>query len=188
MSKEILFDKSFASHEKSKYWSDKNKLKPKDIFKGTHDKYLFNCNICNHEFYGQLSSITLKKPSWCSFCTNKNLCKNLDCNVCFENSFASNEKEKYWSRKNELKPREVFKCNNNKFIFDCNICNHEFNISFNISLNKINDGNWCSYCSNPPKKLCNNIDCNSCFEKSFASNEKSKYWSDINKLKPREVF
>jgi len=27
----IPFEKSFASHEKAKYWSDKNELKPENI-------------------------------------------------------------------------------------------------------------------------------------------------------------
>jgi len=31
MLKEIPFEKSFASHEKSKYWSNKNKLKPEEV-------------------------------------------------------------------------------------------------------------------------------------------------------------
>ena len=43
MSKEIPFEKSFASHEKSKYWSDKNELKPYQVSKNSHKKYLFNC-------------------------------------------------------------------------------------------------------------------------------------------------
>ena len=39
------------------------------------------------------------------------------------------------------------------------------------------------------KKLCNNIDCKICYEKSFASHEKSKYWSAKNgDIKPREIF
>ena len=45
MSKEIPFEKSFASHEKSKYWSDKNgELKPKDFFKSISKKFWFDCH------------------------------------------------------------------------------------------------------------------------------------------------
>ena len=36
MSKEIPFEKSFASHEKAKYWSDKNEIKPEEVFKNSH--------------------------------------------------------------------------------------------------------------------------------------------------------
>ena len=79
MSKEIQFEKSFASNEKSKYWSNKNKLKPNDVSKSSNKKYLFNCNLCNHEFESSLNDIV--SGSWCSYCDNhsKKLCvlKNL---------------------------------------------------------------------------------------------------------------
>jgi len=102
---------------------------------------------------------------------------------CFNKSFVSNNKSKYWSNKNELKPRQVFKSSSKQFLFDCE-CGHEFP----LILNDCNSGNWCSYCSNPPKKLCDNNYCDKCFEKSFASHEKSKYWSNKNELKPRQIF
>jgi len=38
-----------------------------------------------------------------------------------------------------------------------------------------NLGTRCSYCGG--KKLCDNNECTECFEKLFASHEKSKYWS-----------
>ena len=45
MSKEIPFDKSFASHEKSKYWSDKNELKPYQVSKASKKNIGLNVNI-----------------------------------------------------------------------------------------------------------------------------------------------
>ena len=72
------------------------------------------------------------------------LCKNEDCNFCFEKSFASHEKSKYWSDKNELKTRDVFKGSRNKYLFYCNKCNHDFESAlFNVS-----KGKWCPYCVN----------------------------------------
>jgi hypothetical protein len=54
------------------------------------------------------------------------LCENEDCQTCFEKSFASHEKSKYWSDKNGIvKPRQVFKSVNTKYWFDCD-CGHEF--------------------------------------------------------------
>ena len=50
------------------------------------------------------------------------------------------------------------------------MCNH----IFDISLNDINAGYWCPYCSNPPKKLCNNNECQQCYLKSFASHKNAK--------------
>ena len=37
------YEESFASHEKAQYWSDKNELKPKQVMKGSHKKYIFDC-------------------------------------------------------------------------------------------------------------------------------------------------
>jgi very-short-patch-repair endonuclease len=177
------FEKSFASHEKSKYWSEKNKFKPREVFKNSGIKYLFNCD-CGHEFESMLYNIL--KNQWCSYCSipSRSLCNKIDCEQCFKKSFASHDKAKYWSNKNELKPRDVYKNANNKYLFECNNCNH----IFESDLSKICNGRWCPYCSNPPQKLCNKEHCKSCFEKSFASHDKAKYWSEKNELKPREVF
>ena len=101
----------------------------------------------------------------------------------YEKSFASHEKAKFWSSKNELKPEAVSKSSNSKFWFNCE-CGHEIF----ICPSKICSGCWCSYCSNPPKLLCDNKDCHSCFDKSFASSDKARYWSKKNgDITPRKV-
>jgi len=176
----IPFEKSFASHEKSKYWSDKNTKKPRDVYKSSHTKYWFDCDKCNHSFDSILYSVV--KGPWCPYCSNKKLCENNECIECFNNSFASHEKSKYWSEKNTEKPKNVFKSSHTKYWFHCNKCNH----SFDSGLNDIVRGQWCPYCSN--KKLCENNECIDCFNNSFASHEKSKYWSEKNTEKPRNVF
>lgn len=198
---EICFEKSFASHSKSKYWSDKNiikdkkktkKIKPRDVFKSTSKKYLFDCDKCSHEFKTALEKITNKKdPKWCPYCVNKKLCDNNDCKICFDKSFASHPKSEYWSEENYKIPREVFKGSQNKYLFNCDKCSHQFE----TILNSITSGSWCPYCAN--QRLCKN-DCDNCFKKSFASHEKSKYWSKKNEIEedddnmrlilPREVF
>jgi very-short-patch-repair endonuclease len=180
----LCFDKSFASSDKSVYWSIKNKnVKPRDVFKKTNKTYYFDCHVCNHSFNIMLSNI-ITNNSWCSYCTNKKLCNDNDCEICFEKSFASSDKNIYWSKNNEnISPRDVFKVSEKKYNFNCNMCNH----SFYIRLSDINNGHWCSYCSN--KKLCDNNDCEICFKKSFMSSDKSVYWSIENKnVKPRDVF
>ena len=174
------FQKSFASHENAKYWSYKNKIKPRYIFRGSHNKYWFNCE-CGHTFNYSLGHIS--NGLWCPYCSNHKLCDSKDCKQCFEKSFASSEKAKYWSEKNEVKPRDVFKNSNNKYLFICK-CSHQFD----SNLGNICNGKWCPYCSNPPHKLCDLEDCKSCFEKSFASTEKAKYWSEKNEIKPRYIF
>ena len=179
MSKEIPFENSFASHEKAKYWSEKNELKSNQVFKRSHKKYWFDC-VCGHNFDSALSNIN--NGHWCPYCSNQKLCNN-KCEKCFYNSFASHNKAKYWSNKNELKPNQVFKSSNKKYLFDC-VCGH----NFVKRLNSIVKGSWCSYCSNPPQELCIDEKCDKCFKNSFASHNKSKYWSNKNKLKSNSVF
>ena len=46
----IPYEKSFVTHEKAQYWSDKNELKPNEVSLNSNKKFWFNCNNCNHEF------------------------------------------------------------------------------------------------------------------------------------------
>ena len=177
----LCFNKSFASHSKSKYWSSLNKLFPRNVFIGTQTKYLFDCNVCNHHFECCPNNIS-SNNNWCPYCTNQKLCNDNNCLACFNKSFASHDKSKYWSKKNKSKPREIFLSTNFKYLFECEECDHTINQSPNGIVIK---NNWCAYCTN--KKLCDDNNCSSCFNRSFASHDKSKYWSNKNKLKPREV-
>ena len=100
-----------------------------------------------------------------------------NCDICFNKSFASSDKSKYWheTKNGDVTPRCVFKSRNNKFWFKCGECNHDFDTALSHVTNK----KWCPYCAIPSKKLCpKNIDCDICFKKSFASNDKSKYWHE----------
>ncbi len=180
MSKEIPFEKSFASHEKAKYWNDKNLLKPNQVALNCNKKFWFCCNICSHEFDMTLNNVN--SGYWCPYCINK-LCDKDDCNQCFEKSFASHDKSKYWSDKNIKQPRQINKNTHKKYWFNCNCC-----LEFEIVLSHISRGSWCSYCSIPPKKLCDGNDCIQCFEKSFASHNKANYWSNKNSSNPRQIF
>jgi very-short-patch-repair endonuclease len=166
----FCFDKSFAPHEKAKYWSNKNKLCPTEVFKSSGDKYIFDCNICKHEFIAKLNNI-YSGNRWCPYCAKpcKKLCENNECKYCFDKSFASHEKSIEFSLKNNINPRQIIKGSHEKYLFDCKMCNHEYETI-------IGSDNWCIYCSS--KKLCNNKDCVLCFEKSFASHEKSKHLID----------
>jgi len=178
----ICYERSFASHEKAKYWSNKNNENPRNMFKCSGKKFLFECE-CGHTFSKILEEIN--RGRWCPYCSNKQLCGDEKCQKCFEKSFANYEKSKYWSNKNLLKPYQVFKCSNNKFLFDCPICSHEFE----STLDHIIGGLWCPYCTiGGNKKLCDDNNCNTCFEKSFASLEKSKYWSNKNNIDSRKCL
>jgi very-short-patch-repair endonuclease len=62
-------NKSFASVERSKNWSCKNKKKPIEVFKSSAEKFWFNCHKCKNEFESRASHIT--DGSWCPNCRYK---------------------------------------------------------------------------------------------------------------------
>src|SRR5579872_1033529 len=166
---EFCWNKSFASFDEEKVnsWSIKNNKKPHEVFKCTVKKYLFECKVCEHEFECSLNNV--KKNTWCPYCSNNKLCSDEKCDFCLNNSFASSEKAIYWSNNNNVKPRDVFLSTNEKYLFKCDICQHEFEKSLgNIKYT------WCPYCSN--NKLCFDDTCDFCLNKSFAISEKAIYW------------
>jgi very-short-patch-repair endonuclease len=180
------FEKSFASCKESNYWSSRNNKTPREVFKKSDSiKYWFKCDKCPHEFEKDCYHITSQK-SGCPYCaiTNGIVCGNEKCNYCFDKSFASHEKAQHWSSRNlPTQPINIKKGSEIKYWFKCYKCPHEFN----VVLNSITNGQWCPYCAEPCKKLCDNEKCNYCFEKSFASHEKSQFWSIQNDKKAREL-
>ena len=177
----IPYEKSFASHPRAIYWSDKNISKPDQVWMQSGKKYWFDCQDCNHEFDASLDNVFRNK--WCPYCGKNKLCSNSECKLCFNKSFASHQKAEFWNDKNKLKPRDVSKCDNDKYYFNCNKCNHELHLTLNSI---IQGNNWCKYCTH--QSLCNNNECKICFENSFASHSKSEFWSSKNKKLPREVI
>lgn len=173
--------KRFISHEKSKYWSKRNKIESKNVALNSNRKFWFTCGECGHDL--KMSPSGINGGRWCAFCTNQKRCDNSDCKHCFNNSFASNEKAKYWNvTKNNILPRNIGLNSNKKYWFTCGECKHELE----IALNTINGGHWCAFCAN--QKRCGNSDCEHCFNNSFASHEKAKYWNFTrNNTLPRDV-
>jgi very-short-patch-repair endonuclease len=139
--------KSFASHPKSICWSDKNKINPNEVLKGSEKKYYFKCDKCPHTFEMNLKDIT-SKGHWCSYCSHQKLCENKECSMCWNNSFASVERSKYLNDKT-INPRMLFKSTNKKFNFDCDVCNK----SFETQLSSVTNGVWCSFCINKTEQI-----------------------------------
>jgi len=173
------FNHSFASHPKSKYWSEKNLVTARSVALSSGDKYWFDCPDCGHNIEMGLSTIV--NGNWCRYCVNQDRCDSDDCVHCFNHSFASHPKSKYWSKKNLVTARSAALNGNHKYWFDCPDCGHDIE----IGLNTIATGQWCRYCSN--KGRCDNDDCVHCFNHSFASHPKSKYWSKKNLVTARSV-
>lgn len=181
---EKCFPRSFASHEKAEFWSSQNEKTAREVLKGNSSKeFLFDCNNCNHTFSAILSNIT--KGRWCPYCSipSKKLCDDKDCDHCFNKSFASHEKAEFWDKKNDFKPRDVLKGSGKEYRFKCGDCKHVFEKALNKTSTR-----WCPYCSSPPQKLCDKKKCTHCFNNSFASHEKAKYWHIANTETPRMVF
>jgi very-short-patch-repair endonuclease len=181
MSKIIEFERSFASHPKAQFWSSKNDGKPEDYSLNSHKKFLFDCNKCGHEFENSLKMIS-GKNTWCQYCAHKKLCNYDYCQFCFNNSFASHPKSKYWHTSNNSNPRNLFKNDHDKYKFNCDKCHYILIIPLSNITTK---NNWCSYCSN--HRLCDDNNCQMCFNNSFASIERSKYLNDKS-INPRTLF
>lgn len=183
---EVCNDRRFSSCSKSEYWSNKNIISPDLVCKNSGKTFLFDCP-CGHEFPAIPNHINRKqRPSWCPFCSSppKELCKDDNCVPCLQKSLKSHPKSDYWSNKNQVQPRQVFKGESTaKYWFDCNTCGHDFDVT-PASITHMNS--WCPYCSN--LKLCQNLNCQLCLQKSFKSHTKSMFWSKNNDVDPRFVF
>jgi len=183
-------------------------ISPKNVFKMSHKKYWFICDNpdCTHSFNIALSKIT-GMNRWCPYCSNQKLCQDENCSCCLNKSLASfkgktpcgNLKVDYFDKiKNEnINVRYIFKGSvHTKYWFICDNpeCRHSFESSPSaISSEK---DTWCPYCAN--KKLCEDITCLSCYNKTFSSyegltrlgNKKVDCW-DTKKngvITPRNVF
>lgn len=136
----MCFNNSFASHPISEFWSDKNDITPRKVFKSSGVKYIFDCNVCGHDYKIIPRNISRSQSNCCPYCAHKRLCNNSNCQFCFNNSFASHPKSKYWSDENECKPRDVFLTSNTKYKFNCKVCNNIY-IS---ALSNVVQGCWCT--------------------------------------------
>lgn len=182
--KELPFERSFASHKRSLYWSKENSEIPRNLALNCNRKFWFKCDVCCHDF--QIALNNVNTGCWCPYCSNppRRLCEDDQCQTCFEMSFASYLKAKFWSSKNLVTPRQVFKRSGTSYQFNC-VCGHVFDQSPDVI---VGGDTWCPYCSNPPKKLCDSESCNICFNKSFASHNNVKFWSSRNDCRPRTIF
>lgn len=173
------YERSFISHPKAKFWSSKNLLKPIQVFKNSNKKYLFDCADCGHEIEMMVKNVSIGQ--WCNYCNRDGLCNNESCQFCYNKSFASHPMAKNWSNKNDILPRNILKGSERKILFDCDKCNH----SFESKLFSVSSGTKCPYCTN--QKLCQ-YECDLCFNKTCASHEMAKVWSQLNNFSPREIF
>ena len=60
---------TFDIHPKSKFWSDRNLIKPNEVALNSHKKFWFDCDKCLDDFESKLCHIT--DGSWCPNCRYK---------------------------------------------------------------------------------------------------------------------
>jgi very-short-patch-repair endonuclease len=145
----MCYEKSFSSYWRQWWWSNKNNENPRNIAKYSNKKYWFDCNICHHSFEAALSKISNNK--WCPYCcvSSDKLCENNNCKYCFNKSFASHSRSQYWSKKNNISPRQITIGSGKKYWFDCNECSY----TFEKHLKSISTHNsWCPKCVNKTEK------------------------------------
>jgi hypothetical protein len=183
----LCYLKSFASFYRSKFWSKKNKLSPRRVAKRCHTKYWFDCDKCGHVFDAPPHNVASITENWCSFCCKDRghlrLCEDINCETCFENSLESILPPNSWSKKNIMSPRQIPKGSERIVWIICNRCPHEFD----VMACKLKS-EWCRYCCEHIKKLCEDEKCEWCWKNSFASCPKSKFWSIRNEESPRNVI
>ena len=190
------YESSFLSFSKSHCWSNENNINPRYVPLKSGKSYLFVCDRlnCRHTFESKLLNV-VTGGTWCSYCSGLKICGNENCNKCFEKSFANTEQAKFWDYEknideegNQITPIMVTKSSNKNYYLKCDKgCGHSYSVKLN---NVTNLNRKCSYCAN--KILCDDNNCQTCFNKSFASHSMSKYWGDNkekdNIILSRQVF
>lgn len=161
-------------------WSVKNIVRPRDIVKGSNNKYYFNCKTCSHEIYILLNDV--QKGVLCAYCVNQKLCSKEDCIPCFNKSFASHVRISNWDyTKNEDNPRNVFKGSEKKYWFNCNTCKLPFNsMLYNLYLNI----HYCPTCQNRTETILHKF----LLERYDVERQKSFDWCIKNKRRNEYRF
>lgn len=160
-------------------WSTINgNNKPINVLKFSRNKIWLTCPICIHDY--DISALHASGGRGCPYCSNKRLCENINCKMCFEKSYASNPKSINWDYdNNEKTPRMTFLNQNCLANFKCRTCGHAYRSS------PYNDSG-CHFCTK--QKLCEDLLCEMCFNNSFASHPSSEFWSSKNEKPPRQYF
>jgi len=193
---DMCYYKSFASVKKiwgrpADYMVDD--VDPLTIFKSSHTKYTFYCTECNHNFETNLYRMSKNDVAWpCSYCNGDLLCENGGlpkddsewCEFCYNNSFASHYRSGWWCEDNIVTPYDVRKYTAKKYWFWCE-CGHTFESSLT---NILTNDSWCPYCSTSGGKLCDDLECEQCFDKSFAVSDRAQHLDPDYEVDSRTIF
>jgi len=178
--------KTVASHPKGGSWRPDNPKTASQVFLGAGEVYKWTCDNlkCGHVF--EKAPKGLKGGNWCPYCckTNRKICEDETCQICHGVSFAMHPMARIWSNQNEFGPEHYTTASAVKCLFDCDVCFHTFSASLtNISTN----GMGCPYCSPNQGKLCTDLTCNHCHNRSQACTKRASRWSKKNPKTARQV-
>lgn len=176
---------SFASDEYSANWNNVlNDRTPRQVFKASLVKYWFDCPDCKHTF--DASTANICKGRRCPYCSSptKKLCDDETCEHCLKNSFASHPRSAFLLDES-VNARQIFLNSNSVFTFHCDDCNHDYRMSPASIMSKKSN---CPFCCKPSKMLCEDPNCDHCFQKSFANHPLAVRWCPTNNKTPRDVF
>ena len=176
----VCISKSFYSYEgKAKCGTLKRDclvgVDPRGEFRSSNKKYKFKCPdpTCGHTWSTRLCHIT-HHSNWCPYCSGRQLCPaSANCSICIAKSFYSYDglapcgTLKRDCLVDDIDARSIFRSSNReKYKFKCPdpTCRHVWS----TTLNNLNHGYWCPYCSNPPRKICpGSENCSICIARSF---------------------
>lgn len=175
------FSRSFASSLSAPFWHPDNEKTARQVTISSKERVNFICPI-GHIFEAYVFEMNRKFN--CPCCTGNTLCKNLNCEQCASKSFQSHPMSKHWCASNPKTPRELFLNSTEMGDVLCPYCNHHFPSCPMY----INIGRWCPFCTKYNGKVCKDLTCNHCFNRSFASDPNAIYWAPNNKKTAREVL
>lgn len=172
--------RTIASLEFAPFWSTKNEKTPRETELGSGIVVFFDCPDCFHEF-DIIPNKMKQRDSWCPYCAvpTQRLCQNRECKHCAPRRFSSHPRSSLWSPKNKCSPYDIALNTHEKYLFDCDVCNHEFDAEPH---NIVSGYNCCYYCTG--KALCNRVECSTCDPRRFSTHPNSVYICD-NKIPAR---
>ena len=165
---------SFAASPHSCLWDTElnGELTPFHVMRKSNLRVAFHCSVCNHRFRNCVRDIE-EKEIGCSFCAGHKICGQPSCVTCFQHSFAGHPRSQNWSFQNAMQPTDVMLSSNLPILFDCDVCSHTFQMPPNFITRSVQAA-WCPFCAG--KRRCGNIDCQPCFDRSFAAHPRSAFW------------
>ena len=164
------FQRSFAFHTAA---AEADGWDARTTFLNSNSALPFICSVCAHQY--TTTPAGRASGRGCPYCAGQARCA---CDACQTRTFASHPKA---SCATGWDPSGQPRTSNRALPFTCDACGH----SFESTLGNVSKGQWCPYCSIPPKRLCAAPDCQTCHGRSFANHPKAACARDWD---PRQHF